>query len=744
MNNYSTIKVICLLGTLAITVSYANAQVYNSGNLFIEASGSVYINDSLMHTASATYKNDGILYLAGNFNNSSTSLSGSGTTFMNGNNQLVDGTKPSTFGSMVVQNSSTVQLLQDAALTGSLTMGAINTVDINGRTLTVGNGFSGLGKLKGSYTSNLVAGGSGNIYFDHNAYYLKDFTINSGAGLALGDSLNIVAGTGFGTVIANGSLNSGGYLTLKSNSKGTARLGVSGDSIRGDVTIERYIPPRRAWRALCLPFKSSSQTIQQAWQEGVNNSNLNYANNQNPHPGFGMHITGNNNTSLGFDYNTTYNASILTWDQPSNDWTYTAPPTKTTNIMAYESYFTFVRGSRAVNLNYATSAPADSTILRARGILNFGSFNKTFTANTGSQFAVSNPYASSIDIATLISTAPGIVKNKFWVQDPLLAGDYGTGAYVTYSSGVMVPQSGSYPAPTTVIQGGQAFLLQSLGGTINIPFKEVYKTSSETNIFGFAPGSRKKPDPKVYINLLVATSNTPVLMDGVAEVYNDSFSDSVDWDDATKLNNFYENIALKRYNQYLAIETRPTPIKTDTMFIDLWGLKTRTYLIQTLPESIPAAVQEAWLIDNYLNTQTQINLTGETLYSFTPTSNSKTYSDRFAIVFTVNRKMRTQNQQLQKFSIAATNNSTGVVNIYPNPVSNGKATLTFTNMVDGIYEVSIVNNNGQKLFNKEITHSGEKVMYPLVVNKKWASGIYNVLIVNKQNHKVIQLSLVVS
>ena len=189
----------------------------------------------------------------------------------------------------------------------------------------------------------------------------------AGASGVLGNALNITSGTKFGTVTVDGNFDAAGFLTLKSDSNGTARVGESSGIISGDATVERYIPPRRAWRFLSVPFSGSGQTIRDAWQEGVNNTDLNYANNKNPNPGFGTHITGNNNTALGYDYNTTINPSIKVWSPSLNGWDPAEPATVSTNIAAYNAYCIFVRGSRAVNLALGTSAPADPTVLRIKG-----------------------------------------------------------------------------------------------------------------------------------------------------------------------------------------------------------------------------------------------------------------------------------------------------------------------------------------------------------------------------------------
>jgi hypothetical protein len=90
--------------------------------------------------------------------------------------------------------------------------------------------------------AELVTAGSGTIFFDTTANLLKTLTVNTGGNLSLGNLLNIAPGSlagGYGTVTVNGTLRSNGFLTLQSDTNGTARVGASIGIIDGDVTVER-------------------------------------------------------------------------------------------------------------------------------------------------------------------------------------------------------------------------------------------------------------------------------------------------------------------------------------------------------------------------------------------------------------------------------------------------------------------------------------------------------------------------
>ncbi|HEX5149941.1 MAG TPA: putative Ig domain-containing protein [Parafilimonas sp.] len=661
-------------------------------------------------------------------------------------------------------------------LMGNITVPSITimpgaSVDLNGNTLTVNGSFVGTGKLKGSATSGLTIatpGDAGTVYFDPASPYnqLKTLTVNSGATLTLGgnvaagDTLNIVAGnsaTGLGTVTANGNLNANGILTLKSDNQGTARVGISAGKIDGDVTVERFIPPLRAWRLLTVPFSSSTQLVRDAWQEGVNNFGLDYSTfNKNPHPGYGTHITGNNNTSLGFDYNTTQNPSYKVWDPVANTWSATEPPTNSTVITAFNgAYCVFVRGSRAVDLSLGTGAPSSPTVLRAKGVLNQTGLTatKTISGSPGKFVLMGNPYASTINVLDIISrpATTGIVSDKFWVWDPKITGS-GTdnvGAFVSYKAGVIAPNnSPTYPDVDAIkkLQSGQAFMVQLTGtsSAANMDFRESDKLDESRNVFGLrAAKPQGTTDPVIYTNLMEGTGKNIGLVDGVAASFNNRYAEKVDADDADKLWNFDENISLQRDGKSLAIEFRPLVNKKDTLFYNL-SIKQQPYTLKIFAANLAdPSTTEAWLVDKFLKTKISLNLADTTLYSFTPTKNAKSYTGRFMLVFKNLKKSKKNNGGNTAESIVAKTLESSVI-VYPNPASTNKVSLEFTNMDKGSYEVVVYSGQGQKLATRKIVHNGGTAAHVLPLDASWAGGVYRINIIHEDSGKAVNLNLVIS
>jgi hypothetical protein len=93
--------------------------------------------------------------------------------------------------------------------------------------------------------------------------------------VTLSGTINITGRVSFGNV-NNKTFTSNGFLVLKSTVSGTAVVADvtnssrnTGNTISGNVMVERYIPAGRKWRGLSAPLKGSVQnSIFDNWQNG--------------------------------------------------------------------------------------------------------------------------------------------------------------------------------------------------------------------------------------------------------------------------------------------------------------------------------------------------------------------------------------------------------------------------------------------------------------------------------------------
>ena len=333
---------------------------------------------------------------------------------------------------------------------------------------------------------------------------------------------------------------------------------MTGNTITGKVTVERYISARKAWRFLSIPT-NTTQTIQQAWQEscGANLDGM---------PGFGTQITGAGGTILGFDVNTA-TPSMKTYISATGGWAGVAN-TNSVSITNPLGYMVFVRGDRSAITAFA---PATETVLRTKGNLYTGD-QTPINITAGKFSSVGNPYVSLLDFRNVSRTG---LKDFFYLWDPSLGGGTGYGGYQTFfksgSNYIITPGGGSYGSVGSIsnyISSGQAFLVQadSTGGSLT--FKESAKTSG-IDVVSIAPGLAT-----AQLNLSlkgINADNSTYIADGAVVMYDDGYSNNVDGLDAIKLTNTGENLSVKTRGVNLVIERKETIKKQDTLFLDLTG-----------------------------------------------------------------------------------------------------------------------------------------------------------------------------
>ena len=222
----------------------------------------------------------GDLELTGNFIDNAPFNSNNRAVFFTGSGvQDVTGSAPFDIDYIVSNKpSGSIRMLTNLLVEGpnggnAITLtNATDILDLNGNTLTLGEAnvasvFTGSGFIRGGSTSSISIQGTGalgTIRFDQSvpgtSNVLNNLTINRTSGsVTIGNALNII-----GVItVTDGTLASGGNITLKSNANGTAQVAAigSGGSITGNVTTERYIPARRAFRFLSPSVTTSTSSI---------------------------------------------------------------------------------------------------------------------------------------------------------------------------------------------------------------------------------------------------------------------------------------------------------------------------------------------------------------------------------------------------------------------------------------------------------------------------------------------------
>ncbi|HEY9341795.1 MAG TPA: T9SS type A sorting domain-containing protein, partial [Hanamia sp.] len=280
------------------------------------------------------------------------------------------------------------------------------------------------------------------------------------------------------------------------------------------------------------------------------------------------------------------------------------------------------------------------TILRTRGKLYAPGIEapSTIIIPANSFASIGNPYASAIDFDKVYASSTGI-SHSYIIWDPQLTtagfSAYGYGGFRTISGNVAVPQSGNYlDGSIPPIQSGQAFFVQTIGaapGTVS--FNETCKISGSTSIFR-AGNTLTEPMAQLRGNLFVNYNGSWILIDGVLSQFHPDYAAHLDSWDAIKMGNAGENMGIESNGKTLAIERRPLPSTTDTLFYNLNQLSNQPYLIEFIATRLDVSGLEAFLEDNYLHTQTILKNSETTLINFAKDNLPDSYApNRFHIVF---------------------------------------------------------------------------------------------------------------
>ncbi|WP_276135198.1 T9SS type A sorting domain-containing protein [Polluticoccus soli] len=524
---------------------------------------------------------------------------------------------------------------------------------------------------------------------------VKDLAFGNAAGVTLAGPTNFT-----GELRRfSGTLTTGGFLTLKSTSTGTARVAecVAG-SISGDVTVERYIPTMpgnlRTWRLLA-PVTSGSQTIRDAWQEGATSIN------SNPNPGYGTIITCNSSysTTNGFDA-VMPSSSILTWDV-SNQSLNTSPVTNTNTkaLSSERAYFLFIRGDRSVLPGSSTNG-ATTTTLRSKGTLAQGD-QPTITVQENKLMVLGNPYPSAIDFSLMSASDRVNMGNRFWLWDPRSNGSYGTGAYVLFDNASGFTPSitgGCYSGPNSTIPMGMGFFVMATGGTGSLTLREAHKTDGASNN-GFKPAVNSD---KLHIQLSYLKNGTTLSpADGAFILFDNSYAKGVDDNDAQKPVNAGENLAIVSDDNTLALEARPGVSENDTVALKMWKLRANDVYRFTITPSFNTTNVKARLIDRYLQTEQWFSMVLPTNVDFRINADSASFApDRFYIA-------------LSAAPVSVKDPVVNDVTIYPNPTNAQNINISMPNAAAGNYNFRIVDIQGRIVYNETYQHVGHSLVKKL-------------------------------
>lgn len=497
--------------------------------------------------------------------------------------------------------SGTNTLSGDINLTGNLNIESGAILAIGNNTLTINGNITGIGTLSGSSTSKIIIGGTGSagtIYFDQTTSgttnILQYFTLNRGTSTSTGSVTfgNAIQINGTLT-LSNGTLTTGGFLTLYSDINGTARIAtipVTAD-ILGNVKSQRYVPAVQRRYRMFSPNTSSF-----TYADIIDN----------------IFVSGPGGSTNGFDNSTSNGNTIYTYQESTGGlgrgWQGITAISNT--LSAGNGALIFVRGDRTIaSPNWYTPGiyPTQNAVtVDFNGAINKGTIAPSITysstgitANDGWNL-VGNPYPSQINWGTVARTN---VDANYYTYDP--------------SSGSYISNTG-----TSYIASGQAFFVQAIGASPSISFNETDKVSNAaTNYF-------KTAQQKIEFKMIKDSFNSDVAW---LEFDPNSSKGFVRDEDALKFPNSLINLGF--YIDSLIITQRnsvPLPIITDTFLLTVKASAgTYTLNVSNVFASLPSS-KNIFLVD--LFNSNQINLRTNSSYTFSINSNPLTFGNRFQII----------------------------------------------------------------------------------------------------------------
>ncbi len=143
--------------------------------------------------------------------------------------------------------------------------------------------------------------------------------------------------------------------------------------------------------------------------------------------------------------------------------------------------------------------------------------------------------------------------------------------------------------------------------------------------------------PTLEVNLYAKDiNNTIYLADGILINFNNIYSANVDNNDVRKIFNVADNLAIRNGNYNLIVERRPDILLTDSVKLSLTGTRVGPYRFDIDPSILSNYVltTEAYLVDKFLQTETNISFINVTTYPFNITTDAASKAwDRFLIIY---------------------------------------------------------------------------------------------------------------
>lgn len=505
----------------------------------------------------------------------------------------------------IFTNSVTATAASGMTFTGTLTnLGTFNapsgTINVNGDFTNNGtfNNNSGTVTFAGA-SSQLYSGSTSPTTFNH-----INVSNGNGTGLTLGTAVRL---DGQLTLVGTGKLNANGQLTISSSNVSTGgmitTLTGSTSNLSGNVNIERYIHGQTGgdYRYLSVPISGGVSL-------GVWKTSFGVTGN------FTDPSTNSQFSNISNSGNT--NASVYTYNSGTQAFAAVAAPgaaISSVTLSHTTGYAAYDFSNSPVTVTY-TGAPVK------------GNVSIPISSTNGNFSLVPNPYPSPIDWDNVTKTG---LSSTMWIR-------HTSSTWSGYTPGVGAFGDIAFGGWTGEVAIGQAFWVQSSGGTSTLSLKETDKT---LNAYEFLREATPINNIRVTLNASTQKDDILIHFEPTATDTTDAQFDAIKRKNGTFIpaNGMYNYINLSSYTVASAKDysiNSVTPINCSrSIKLKVTDTPVGTY---SLSFSDMASLQLGYtvkLVDHFLNKEQLIS--DQSAYSFAVTSDPNSLgATRFELVFT--------------------------------------------------------------------------------------------------------------
>ncbi len=576
----------------------------------------------------------------------------------------------------------------------SVTVNSAATLNVMGN-LTNNGSVTGAGKLSMDNSSAQTVNGFGSV---------SCFDVNNSAGVTVATGSRLTVKSILS--VTSGSLATSDSVVLYSDTFGSARVAVlpSGTSITGNVKVNQFFSGgRRAYRFWGHPFSNYIGLDQ--LENYVDITGTGGATN-------GFTTTGSNQPSA-YRYNPYVGNSSLSGDPGWRPFASTYTTQDSNRLHQYQGIRVYYRGAKGEGLGFGPYVVISSTTGSQWGTLNQGNQNVSLargTSSTQDYNMVGNPYASPVDIGTVVFNAASsgrINGAYFYIWNPFL-NTAGAFQAVPYSTG-----GGSPAAIPYYLQANDAFQVRAMHDGDQLNFVETNKSATISNAYSLMKARTE------FVSLYVYDANYHPF-----DMLYVKFDDAATNDEDTKFDggkpsgndfNFY---SLSADKHKLMVDARPYAAE-GIIPIGVTSSYAQDYIIRAENIAVPEG-GKVYLHDKLLGQY--VLLQQGTEYRFSVTKDKNTQGENR---FELSMEPATVKEIVYK----------GLdVKVTPNPASD-EVKISFTQAKGSNVAIRILDLSGSSVYNQSLgMKQNGGVTIPL---SNLASGIYMVEL-TADDQKVVQ------